>query len=99
MDIYFGLFLMLCVSWFGATFLYFIHYLRRNTDLEMNTVSLLVMFLGDLKNIPRFYKMFIDAHQRNKYGRNFSVFLVCSNVTSYLAFPLTVIIYAIVMES
>ena len=82
---------MFCMSWFGATFLYFIRYLRINTEHEITTLSLAVSFLGDLKNIPRFYRMFIEAHQTNKYGRNFSKFLVWSNVVSYMACPLIVV--------
>jgi len=49
-----ALVLMCCMGWFGLTLLYFIKYLRENSDYEITTIRLIVSFFGDLKNIYRF---------------------------------------------
>lgn len=88
--------LICCIGWFGLTLLYFIKYLRENTDYEITTMSLLMHFFGDLKNIFRFYHSFYKAHQVNKFGRGFTLFLILSNVISYASFGALFIILFIV---
>jgi len=87
--------LMLNIAWFGITFVYFIRYLRINTEHEITSFGLMISFLGDLKNIYRFYQMFFDAHKNNKYGKRLTYFLIGSNIISYVSFPVIVIIAAI----
>jgi len=95
MNLFTAILLMLSISWFGISFIYFIRYLRLNTEHEITSFSLLISFLGDLKNIYRFYKMFFDVHQNNKFGKKLTYFLIYSNIISYVSFPAIAIIAAI----
>lgn len=77
--------LMCCAVWFGFTFVYFIKYLRENTDHEINSIGLLTSFMGDLKNIYKFYKYFYEAHSI-KYDKKITWFLIISNIFSPICF-------------
>jgi len=95
MDPHFVILLMISIAWFGITFVYFIRYLRRNTEYKIGSINLIVSFLVDIKNIKRFYSTFIEAHQSNKYGKRLTYFLVFTNILAYISFPIIAIVAAI----
>ena len=50
--------LVACTLWFGGTYLYFIWYLRKNTEYEFTTMKLISHFVGNVKNVYKFYNVF-----------------------------------------
>jgi hypothetical protein len=83
---------MLCAIWFGGTFLYFIKYLRKTTDYEFTTIKLIIYFLGNIKNIYKFYHLFYRTHQKNKYGIKLTYFLLISHIIAPILWWFIVII-------
>ena len=83
---------MFSAVWFGFTFLYFISFLRKKEVYNLTSVQTILYFVGDLKNIYKFYYSFYQVHKENKYGKGLTLFLIYSHILSpvfYFVLPIT----------
>lgn len=81
--------IILCVMWFGGTFIYFVRYIDRKSDYKVTSLSIITSFLGDLNNISKFYRTFISSHPTNNQKGAF--ILLVSHIISPIVFWLVVL--------
>ena len=82
MNILISLAFIICMSWFGFTFVYCLTVVRKNSDEKVNSFSL----VNDINQLGKIHKKFLAIKKKNNPNTILPKVLVITNVISFLMF-------------
>lgn len=80
--------LLICMFWFGATFLYFLAVVRRSADNKIGSWSL----VKDINQLGKIHSKFLAVKRKQKSKSFWPKFFVVTNVLSFLLYALIFIV-------